>query len=154
MNPKKTISILIIAGALIWSILNMTYKKNYRISINKNTESLSFKINEDIKRLIEDEKFEKIWNEVLVIKYSINSSKIREILKKEKIIIQTNPSGRYLSEFNFIQAEDNDPEIILQISIFDKKTLNKLYEWAWIYDLSDKNSQIKKKPDRNLSGSK
>jgi hypothetical protein len=99
-------------------------------------------INDDIDGLKREGQLPKQWNAIATIEYKVRSELARTLLGSEKLTLQRVKEGTYFLEVEVLDMpDDNDPGIILQMSLKDIKTKNKIFEIGRTYLMSTLNKQ-------------
>jgi len=140
--------IIIIAGTTAILVLkdnDSLFSKN----INKSeclqltpAEQLVKLINEDFQVLNKKHQLPKQWNSITTIEYRMNSVLARTLLGNMKPGIQRVKDGTCYLEVEVMDLPDEiNPGIILQASLFDIKSKNKIFEVGRTYTMNDLNHQ-------------
>ncbi|HRO68093.1 MAG TPA: hypothetical protein PL182_11060 [Pseudobdellovibrionaceae bacterium] len=137
---QKLLGLILLAGAgfLAW---NAFYEKSLSPNSQKAEapKSVSFSdfVSTDLSSLRSQGHLPKEWDEIQHVSYLMHSAFQRELIGKHKIsAIPENPSGRYKMEIEFIDVpDDEDPSLILQMSMMDIQTNNKVWELGRTYPL-------------------
>lgn len=99
-------------------------------------------INDDIDNLKREGQLPKQWNSIATIEYKVRSDLARTLLGSEKLTLQRVKEGAFFLEVEVLDMPDeNDPGIILQMSLKDIKTKNKIFEIGRTYLMSTLNRQ-------------
>lgn len=99
-------------------------------------------INEDINDLQHQGNLPKEWNGIATIEYKVRSDLARTLLGSEKLALQRVKEGNYYLEVEVLDMPDEkDPGIILQMSLKEIKSKNKIFEIGRTYLMSTLNKQ-------------
>jgi hypothetical protein len=99
-------------------------------------------INDDIDGLHREGKLPKQWNAIATIEYKVRSELARTLLGSEKLALQRVKEGNYYLEVEVLDMPDEvDPGIILQMSLKEIKSKNKIFEIGRTYLMSTLNRQ-------------
>lgn len=102
------------------------------------TQKLSFSqmVSEDIEFLRLKGRIPKQWDEIQYVAYNFHSEFQQNLINGEKLNIADSPSGKNRLEIEFIDVPDQDnPSVILQMSLFELTTQNKIWELGRTYSL-------------------
>ncbi|UYL09947.1 hypothetical protein B9G69_005075 [Bdellovibrio sp. SKB1291214] len=99
-------------------------------------------INDDIDNLKREGQLPQQWNSIATIEYKVRSELARTLLGSEKLTLQRVKEGAFFLEVEVLDMPDEiDPGIILQMSLKDIKTKNKIFEIGRTYLMSTLNRQ-------------
>ncbi len=150
----KIIGALIIASAA--SIAFLTLKDEGTLNIKKKitqksepaciqltpAEQLVKLIDDDFKALGQAQQLPKQWGSIATIEYRNGSELARALLGKAKPGIQRVQNGTSYLEMEILDLPDEtNPGIIIQASLFDIKSKNKIFEIGRTYTMNDLNHQ-------------
>lgn len=151
----KIIGAFIIASAA--SIAFLTLKDDGSLNIKKKpaqkhevacvqltpAEQLVKLIDDDFKALAQAQQLPKQWASIATVEYRNGSELARALLGKAKPGIQRVQNGTSYLEVEVMDLPDEtNPGIILQASLFDIKSKNKIFEIGRTYTMNDLNHQI------------
>lgn len=139
--------LLVAAGALVWFALN----PEKDLAVFKPSKPLTFSafVSEDLAHMRKKNLLPAPWASIQYVTYNYNSDFQRELINNEKIKIKDGPAGRYRLEIEFIDVpDDENPALILQYSLFELASNNKVWELGKTYSLG---SFIAKKADSSKS---
>lgn len=137
---QKLLGLLLLAGAgfLAWNALN-EHSVSPTASKKEAPKNLSFSefVSNDLLSLKSEGHLPKEWDEIQHVSYLMHSAFQRELIGKNKIAaIPETPAGRYKMEIEFIDVpDDENPGLILQMSMMDVQTNNKVWELGRTYPL-------------------
>ncbi|QDK46555.1 hypothetical protein DOM22_15950 [Bdellovibrio sp. ZAP7] len=99
-------------------------------------------INDDIDELHQQGSLPKEWNGIATIEYKVRSELARTLLGSEKLGLQRVKEGNFYLEVEVLDMPDEqDPGIILQMSLKEIKSKNKIFEIGRTYLMSTLNRQ-------------
>ncbi|WP_413558388.1 hypothetical protein [Bdellovibrio sp. HCB209] len=111
-------------------------------------------INDDIDQLRKEGKLPKQWEAIATIEYKIRSDLARTLLGSEKLTLQRVKEGNHYLEVEVLDLpDDKDPGIILQMSLKEIKSKNKIFEVGRTYLMSTLNRQVPPTEGQNTQGS-
>jgi hypothetical protein len=97
-------------------------------------------IGDDFANLEKEGHLHKGWQSIATLEVRMNSKLAKAILGKTSFPIQRIKDGKNLLELDFLDLEDDEnPGVIIQASLFDIKSKNKIYEIGRTYLMSDLN---------------
>lgn len=143
-------AIIIIAASIIGFLtINEPYhwsngRRNPTTTCKQSTpaEQLSTLIESDFENLKRKKMLPAQWSSIATIEYRLNSNLAKAILGKAKPVIQRVQNGNAYLELEIIDLPDDDnPGIIVQASLFDIKTKNKIFEIGRTYTMAELNKQ-------------
>lgn len=151
----KILGALIIASAATIAFLTIKDESNLNFSkhLSKKgevaciqltpAEQLIKLIDDDFKSLEKANQLPAQWKSIATIEYRIGSDLARALLGKAKPGIQRVQNGTSYLEVEVLDLPDeNNPGIILQSSLFDIKSKNKIFEIGRTYTMNDLNHQV------------
>lgn len=117
-------------------------------------EQLIELIDSDFAQLEQTGQLPKQWKSIATIEYRMGSELARALLGKAKPGIQRVQNGSHYLEVEVLDLPDeNNPGIILQASLFDIKSKNKIFEIGRTYTMNQLNrQQPEEKPAENPTG--
>ena len=99
-------------------------------------------IDEDFKSLARDKKLPAAWSSIATIEYKNNSELAKALLGSAKLGIQRVKEGSSYLEIQLMDLPDEtNPGVILQASLFDIKSKNKIFEIGRTYTMNELNHQ-------------
>lgn len=105
-------------------------------------EQLIEMINEDFNQLDREHQLPKQWNSIATVEYKMGSGLARAILGKRRPQVQRIQEGTAFLEMEIMDLPDeSNPGIIIQASLFDIKSKNKIFEIGRTYLMSDLNEE-------------
>ncbi|MDG0818068.1 hypothetical protein [Bdellovibrio svalbardensis] len=105
-------------------------------------EQLVKLIDDDFKTLAQSQQLPQQWSSIATVEYRNGSELARAILGKAKPGIQRVQNGTSYLEIEVMDLPDeSNPGIILQASLFDIKSKNKIFEIGRTYTMNDLNHQ-------------
>lgn len=150
--------IMVAAGILAYLIIqDQPAIKGIKKSISESTqeeciqltpaEQLIELIDNDFAQLEQDGQLPKQWKSIATIEYRMGSELAKALLGKAKPGIQRVQNGSHYLEVEVLDLPDeNNPGIILQASLFDIKSKNKIFEVGRTYTMNQLNKQLEEKP--------
>lgn len=103
-------------------------------------QQLSKMINDDFATLTAEGQLPPEWNNIATIEIRMNSTLARTILGKERPHIQRVQEGANYLELEIMDLpDDENPGVIIQASLFDIKSKNKIFEIGRTYTMNDLN---------------
>lgn len=97
-------------------------------------------IHRDFKNLEADNNLPKEWTSLARVEFNMNSNLAKAMLGKERPHFKLSQNGSYYLEVELIDVPDDDnPGLILQTSLFELKTKNKVFEIGRTYNMSELN---------------
>ncbi|MFM6927299.1 MAG: hypothetical protein ACKOX6_02490 [Bdellovibrio sp.] len=109
-------------------------------------EQLVQLIDDDFSNLEQEAQLPKQWKSIATVEYRTSSVLARAILGKSKPGIQRVKNGTHYLEVEVLDLPDEtNPGIILQASLFDIKSKNKIFEIGRTYTMN----QLNKQPEEN-----
>ncbi|MEK2687751.1 hypothetical protein [Bdellovibrio sp. GT3] len=143
--------VILAAGVLAFLIVQDNPSANFIKVVSKSQEAciqltpaqqLVKLINDDIDGLKRTNQLPKEWNSIATIEYLVRSDLARTLLGSEKLSLQRVKEGNYYLEVEVLDLPDEkDPGIILQMSLKEIKSKNKIYEIGRTYLMSTLNRQ-------------
>jgi|GEM_PF-6346544 len=127
-NSKSLYLIILLSISIIFSF----YEKQIEELLYP-PASLNEIIKSDLKQISNSPNLIKFWEQISEFNIIFSPVEIKENIRIDSVELEVNRSGALIAELNFINSNKNDPLIILQISIFDKKTKNKILEFSRSY---------------------
>jgi hypothetical protein len=110
-------------------------------------EQLIQLIDEDLLTLRKNGNLPKAWDSIATVEYRNGSELARALLGRAKPGIQRIKEGTHYLEVEVLDLPDEkDPGIILQMSLFDIKSKNKIFELGRTYTMNQLNKQSEEKP--------
>lgn len=143
----KVVGILIIVAASVLAFFAFNTENNQQdsscIQLTP-AQQLSLMINKDFQTLIETQKLPPEWNSIATVEVQMNSPLARALLGNERPHIQRVKDGTTYLELQFMDLPDEeDPGIIIQASLFDIKTKNKIFEIGRTYRMNELNKKTR-----------
>jgi len=109
-------------------------------------EQLIQLIDDDFSNLEQEGQLPKQWKSIATVEYRLSSELARAILGKAKPGIQRVKNGTHYLEVEVLDLPDEtNPGIILQASLFDIKSKNKIFEIGRTYTMNQLNKQPEEK---------
>ncbi|UOF02925.1 hypothetical protein [Bdellovibrio reynosensis] len=103
-------------------------------------QQLAKMINDDFNNLAQTQQLPAAWNSIATVELRMNSQLAKTILGKERPSIQRVKDGTSYLELEIVDLPDEEnPGIIIQASLFDIKTKNKIFEIGRTYTMNDLN---------------
>jgi hypothetical protein len=97
-------------------------------------------IHHDFAQLKKENKLPKEWTSIAKVEFQMNSTLAKALLGKERPHFKLSPNGTHYLEVEIIDVPDEEnPGLILQSSLFDLKTGNKVFEIGRTYNMSQLN---------------
>lgn len=98
-------------------------------------------ISDDLKTLNETKELPPEWEDIAKIDIEMTSTLARALLGNSNPPIQTKKDGLYKLEMTFLDLpDDQNPGVIVQMSLFDIKTKNKIFEIGRTYTMNQLNN--------------
>ncbi|MNL36769.1 hypothetical protein D3C87_1588740 [compost metagenome] len=105
-------------------------------------EQLIKMINNDFAQLDREHQLPKQWNSIATVEYKVGSDLARALLGKRRPPVQRIQEGTAFLEMEIMDLPDeSNPGIIIQASLFDIKSKNKIFEIGRTYLMSDLNEE-------------
>lgn len=103
-------------------------------------QQLSKMINDDFQTLAANGELPAEWSNIATVELRMNSVLAKTILGKERPNIQRVKEGANYLELEIVDLpDDENPGIIIQASLFDIKSKNKIFEIGRTYTMNDLN---------------
>lgn len=103
-------------------------------------QQLSKMINDDFQNLAANGELPKEWSNIATVELRMNSVLAKTLLGKERPNIQRVKEGANYLELEIVDLpDDENPGIIIQASLFDIKSKNKIFEIGRTYTMNDLN---------------
>jgi hypothetical protein len=141
----KILGTLIIIAAVAISYLTLK-DENMKSFFGTKCESLTpaqqltHLIDEDFKKLAKENQLPKEWENIATVEYNMRSTLASALLGPERPHVQRIKDGKYFLEVEVIDIPDEiNPGIILQTSLFDIKSKNKIFEIGRTYTMNQLN---------------
>lgn len=138
--------IIIAAGALAFLTLqdeDGPLKKDKKVAACVQltpAQQLSQMINDDFQVLAQEGQLPPEWNSVATVEIRMNSELARAILGKQRPNIQRVKDGKNYLELEVMDLPDEEnPGVIIQASLFDIKSKNKIFEIGRTYTMNELN---------------
>ncbi len=97
-------------------------------------------IGDDFDNLLKEGHLHKGWQSIATLEVRMNSKLAKAILGKTSFPIKRIKDGKYLLELDLLDLEDDEnPGVIVQASLIDIKSKNKVYEIGRTYLMSELN---------------
>ena len=142
----KILGLLIITAAVGISYLALKGENANLFTGNDNcqqltpAQQLTKLIDDDFNQLKKDNQLPKEWNEIATVEYNMHSTLASALLGSQRPRMQRIKDGKYFLEVEVIDMPDEvNPGIILQTSLFDIKSKNKIYEIGRTYTMNQLN---------------
>ena len=145
-NQILGFGLICVAAALLWTI-GLTDIFNKR----KLGPPATFGeyISRDLAQSYKDGSLPPQWGLIQKIKYRDLSEANKQIIQKDELAIPTQPAGQYELEIETLDvSDDQKPKIILQMSLFDMRSNNKIWELGKTYSYEQFTSQFKKSANK------
>lgn len=113
-------------------------------------QQFSQMINDDFSELARSQQLPGDWNSIATVEFRMNSLLANALLGKERPKIQRLKEGTSYLELEFMDIpDDENPGVIIQASLFDIKSKNKIFEIGRTYSMNKLNrvseaKQVKK----------
>lgn len=153
----RLIGLLILVASLGVAYIaytELTEKEEVQCQPDTPSQRISTLIREDFKKLAETKSLPLEWGQISKTVYKVNSPVTASLMGNErpnlKVFTPKIPTSKeeYEAEVEVIDLPDeNNPGFILQVSLLDIKTRNKVFEIGRSYYFSSLNILSKKKPD-------
>lgn len=135
-NQLIGLVLIIAAGGLVWLSMNPEGLPLPSVSTNSKPLSFSAFVSEDLMHMRQKKMLPAAWGSIQYVAYNFNSDYQQALINNEKIKITESPSGRYRLEIEFIDVPDDEhPALILQYSLFELASNNKIWELGKTYPL-------------------
>ncbi|XGC81573.1 hypothetical protein ACES2L_03650 [Bdellovibrio bacteriovorus] len=143
--------IIAVAGVLAYLILqeepgSILSTKKEKVEVTEAcvqltpAQQLAKMINDDFNNLAQTQQLPAAWNSIATVELRMNSQLAKTILGKERPNIQRVKDGTSYLELEIVDLPDDDnPGIIIQASLIDIKTKNKIFEIGRTYTMNDLN---------------
>ncbi|MEK2644487.1 hypothetical protein [Bdellovibrio sp. BCCA] len=103
-------------------------------------QQLAKMINDDFQSLAQNGELPAQWGSIATVEFRMNSELARAILGKQRPHIQRVKDGKSYLELEVMDLPDEEnPGIIIQASLFDIKSKNKIFEIGRTYTMNDLN---------------
>lgn len=133
------ILILLVAGAVGWLAMNPELMKKYEIPEfvgYAKSQNFSEMVSEDFSIMKEKNLLPEQWDQIQYVAYGFNSEFQKKLINDRRLSFPEKPSGTHRLQVEFIDApDDENPSIILQLSLFEIGSENKIWETAKTYSL-------------------
>lgn len=114
-------------------------------------QQLSKMINDDFQTLTNEGQLPAEWSSIATVELRMNSTLAKTILGKERPNIQRVKEGANYLELEIVDLPDEEnPGIIIQASLFDIKSKNKIFEIGRTYTMNDLN-RVTPEPTKETS---
>lgn len=138
--------IIVAAGALAFLTLqdeDGPFKKDKKVAACVQltpAQQLSQMINDDFQVLAQEGQLPPEWNSIATVEIRMNSELARAILGKQRPNIQRVKDGKNYLELEVMDLPDEEnPGVIIQASLFDIKSKNKIFEIGRTYTMNELN---------------
>lgn len=131
-----------IARSELASLSTTPWYEEYRLRTDKSDESpFARTISTDLLKLMKENQIPKAWSKIKTVRYNFNSESSKKLLMNTGLsIVKKNKKGSFHLEIEFIEVpDDKEPTVILQFSLFNLKSKNKIWELGRTYQTSKKN---------------
>lgn len=145
----KFLGILIIGSAAILgylilddSVFNRVYQTLNQSSSAQLTPAQQFTklIKDDFEQLQREKQLPAQWDSIATIEIRMNSQLAKALLGKRTPELKRVRDGAHYLELEFMDLpDDENPGVIIQASLFDIKSNNKIFEIGRTYTMSDLN---------------
>ncbi|MEN0059481.1 MAG: hypothetical protein AAGB31_11650 [Bdellovibrio sp.] len=136
----KVLGVLIMVAAGV--IMSLILKQETPCVQLTPAQQLIALINDDFHTLIREGSLPPEWNSIATIKVEMNSDLARALLGKERPRFQRVKDGSSYLELQFLDLPDEENAgIIIQASLFDIKSKNKIFEIGRTYTMDDLNKK-------------
>nr|BFD68074.1 hypothetical protein HAGR004_30960 [Bdellovibrio sp. HAGR004] len=113
-------------------------------------QQLAKMINDDFQNLEAEGQLPAEWKDIATVEIRMNSTLARTILGKERPNIQRVKQGANYLELEIVDLpDDENPGVIIQASLFNIKSKNKIFEIGRTYTMNDLNKII---PEKTTEG--
>lgn len=103
-------------------------------------QQLANMITDDFEELRRSGQLPSEWSNIAVVEIRMNSTLARSILGKVRPNIPINQDGKAMLELEVLDMpDDENPGVIIQASLFDRKSKNKIFEIGRTYTMNDLN---------------
>ncbi|MGZ3771992.1 MAG: hypothetical protein ACXVCP_08075 [Bdellovibrio sp.] len=103
-------------------------------------EQLTHLINNDFQNLAKNKQLPEAWNSIATVDIKMNSQLAKALLGTMRPTFQKIRKGNYHLELDFLDLPDSEnPGIIIQASLFEIKSKNKIFEVGRTYTMNDLN---------------
>lgn len=114
-------------------------------------QQLSLLIKNDFDHLLKNKELPAEWSQISSINFQMNSTLAKALLGKHRPRFKQIQNGAYFMEIEVMDLpDDNDPGIILQISLFEIKSQNKVFEIGRTYTMNQLNNVEPSKKEQEL----
>lgn len=120
------------AGAIGWLALQIedtSTTQNSPTSPHVQKRDLVQILSSNVQDLGEQGLLPKEWGDIQSVSYNVHSERIQNLLGKKRMRIRENPEGHFRLEVDLIDTGEQDtPEVIMQLSLFELEGNNKFWE--------------------------
>ncbi|WP_373999019.1 hypothetical protein [Bdellovibrio bacteriovorus] len=148
----KILGVLIIAAAGVLAYITLQQDDGGLLGVGKKekkeqacvqltpAQQLAQMINDDFHALAQAQQLPAQWNSIATVEIRMNSELAKAILGKQRPNIQRVKEGTAFLEMEFMDLPDEEnPGIIIQASLFDIKSKNKIFEVGRTYTMDNLN---------------
>lgn len=112
-------------------------------------QQLTRMIDEDFAQLNKEGQLPKAWNSIATVELRMNSTLAKALMGKHRPTFQRVKDGSSFLELEVMDLpDDENPGIIIQASLFDIKSKNKVFEIGRTYTMNDLNRPSTAKPQK------
>lgn len=135
---QRILGVVLICGAIGVAVFSLLPED--RTSVPKALETFPATVSEDLKFLQQKKKLPAAWGDIQHIAYNFHSDLAKALMGRSKFNIPEAPTGGHKLEIEFIDVPDEDDAtkitgMILQMSLIDLNSGNKVYELGRTYDI-------------------
>lgn len=151
----KILGILIIcaAGFLGYLIVDDSALSRFQSSGKRSTcvqltpaQQFTQLIKEDFEQLVQEKQLPSQWNSIATIEIRMNSQLAKALLSNQTPELKRVKNGDHYLELEFMDLpDDENPGVIIQASLFEIKSKNKIFEIGRTYTMNDLNKIPSKK---------
>lgn len=149
----KVIGASIVLIAVAFSVIvfkdEFETKKTEFCSQQTPAQQLTRMIDEDFAQLNKEGQLPKEWNSIATVEMRMNSTLAKALMGQQRPTFQRVKDGSAFLELEVMDLpDDENPGIIIQASLFDIKSKNKVFEIGRTYTMNDLNRPKAAKPQK------
>lgn len=135
---QRILGVILICGAIGVAVFSLLPEDLTRVP--KSLDTFPATVSEDLRFLQQKKKLPAAWGDIQHIAYNFHSDLAKALMGRQKFNIPEAPTGGHKLEIEFIDVPDeNDATkitgMILQMSLIDLNSNNKVYELGRTYDI-------------------
>lgn len=134
---EKTIALVLLIAAAVFAVIAYDPFDLESFDLRnglRGRHGFSELVSEDFSLMKKKNLLPKAWDSIQYVAYNFHSDFQRALVGNRKFAIKDGPQGRHRLEIEFIDVPDEEnPSVILQMSLFDLDSNNKIWEMGRTY---------------------